>query len=267
MEKEKILEVKNLDIAYGGFPSVSEINFSLHKGEVLALVGESGSGKTTVIRSIMGLLPPGGKVTAGTILLNGKDLQALTKDEWCSIRGPEIAMIFQDSGSALDPIQKIGKQFRKYFQTHEKISDADCDEKAIALLESVALKNCQDLLERYPYELSGGQRQRLGVAMGLALEPQLLLADEPTSALDVTTQSQVVLEMMELARAKGTAIIIVTHNLGVASYMADYILVMQNGKVVDEGHPKELLERPNHPYTKKLISAVPKLEGVRYVES
>ncbi len=266
MAEETLLEVQHLQIAYGGVPSVEDVSFTLKKGEILAIVGESGSGKTTVIRAIMGLLPPGGEVTEGHILYGGKDLRMLQAKEWQSMRGPEIAMIFQDSGSALDPIQKIGKQFREYFQTHEALSDEECDKKAKALLESVALTNSSDILARYPYELSGGQRQRLGVAMGLAFEPALLLADEPTSALDVTTQSQVVLEMVELARQKGTAIIIVTHNLGVASYMADYILVMQQGRVVDEGETKALLETPTYPYTRKLIDAVPMLEGKRYVD-
>lgn len=266
MSGDLLLDVKNLHIAYQDKPTVMDVNFTLKQGEVLAIVGVSGSGKTTVIRSILGLLSSGGKVSEGDIVFEGRSLHHLTKKEWQSIRGKEISMIFQDSGSALDPIQKIGKQFREYFKTHELLSNEECNAKAIKLLASVALMNGADILQRYPYELSGGQRQRLGVAMGLALVPKLLLADEPTSALDVTTQSQVVMEMMALAKNQGTSIIIVTHNLGVAAYMADHILVMKEGRVVDSGHPRDILEHPNHQYTKHLMDSVPTIGGGRYVE-
>ena len=263
---ENILTVENLNIAYQGVPAVMDVNFTLERGKVLTIVGESGSGKTTVIRALMGLLPVGGEVTEGTMIFNGQDLRTLSKSQWRSIRGKDMAMIFQDSGSALDPIQKIGKQFREYFKTHETLSDEECDAKAISLLASVALTAGVDILQRYPYELSGGQRQRLGVAMGLALSPKLLLGDEPTSALDVTTQAQVVLEMKALAKNQGTAIIIVTHNLGVAAHMADKILVMKSGRVVDSGMAKDVLENPSHEYTKHLMDSVPTLGGGRYVE-
>lgn len=266
MSEELLLNVKNLHIAYQDNPTVMDVNFTLNKGEVLAIVGESGSGKTTVIRAILGLLSTGGKITTGDIVFEGRSLNNLAKREWQPIRGKEISMIFQDSGSALDPIQKIGKQFREYFKTHETLSDEECDAKAISLLASVALTAGVDILQRYPYELSGGQRQRLGVAMGLALSPKLLLGDEPTSALDVTTQAQVVLEMKALAKNQGTAIIIVTHNLGVAAHMADKILVMKSGRVVDSGMAKDVLENPSHEYTKHLMDSVPTLEGGRYVE-
>ena len=187
-----------------------DVNFTLERGKVLTIVGESGSGKTTVIRALMGLLPVGGEVTEGTLLFNGKDLRNLSKAEWRSIRGKDMAMIFQDSGSALDPIVRIGKQFRELFKAHIEITNDECDRRAIALLESVALPNCADILRRYPHELSGGQRQRVGIAMALALDPALLIGDEPTSALDIRNQV-IVLETIDQLRAQGYAIIFTTH--------------------------------------------------------
>jgi ABC-type glutathione transport system ATPase component len=227
---ENILTVENLNIAYQGVPAVMDVNFTLERGKVLTIVGESGSGKTTVIRALMGLLPVGGEVTEGSVIFNGHDLRNLSKSEWRSLRGKDIAMIFQDSGSALDPIVRIGKQFRELFKSHIEIDNDECDRRAIALLEAVSLPNGADILRRYPHELSGGQRQRVGIAMALALDPALLIGDEPTSALDVTTQSQVVMQMLELAKEHNSAIIMVTHNLGVAAYISDYIIVMKKGQ-------------------------------------
>ncbi|MDU5295783.1 ABC transporter ATP-binding protein [Veillonella sp.] len=226
----------------------------------------SGSGKTTVIRALMGLLPVGGEVTDGTMLFNGQDLRTLSKSEWRAIRGKDMAMIFQDSGSALDPIVRIGKQFRELFKSHIEITNDECDRRAIELLESVSLPNGADILRRYPHELSGGQRQRVGIAMALAMDPALLIGDEPTSALDVTTQSQVVMQMLELAKEHNSAIVMVTHNLGVAAYMSDYIIVMKKGRVVDAGTPQDILENPSNEYTKQLKDAVPTLEGGRYID-
>ena len=263
---ENILTVENLNIAYQGVPAVMDVNFTLERGKVLTIVGESGSGKTTVIRALMGLLPVGGEVTEGSMFFNGHDLRNLSKSEWRSLRGKDMAMIFQDSGSALDPIVRIGKQFRELFKSHIEISNEECDRRAIELLESVSLPNGADMLRRYPHELSGGQRQRVGIAMALALDPVLLIGDEPTSALDVTTQSQVVMQMLELSKQHNSAIVMVTHNLGVAAYMSDYIVVMKKGRVVDAGTPQDILENPSNEYTKQLKNAVPTLGGGRYID-
>ena len=260
---ENILTVENLNIAYQGVPAVMDVNFTLERGKVLTIVGESGSGKTTVIRALMGLLPVGGEVTEGSMFFNGHDLRNLSKSEWRSLRGKDMAMIFQDSGSALDPIVRIGKQFRELFKAHIEIDNDECDRRSIALLEAVSLPNGADILRRYPHELSGGQRQRVGIAMALALDPALLIGDEPTSALDVTTQSQVVMQMLELAKEHNSAIVMVTHNLGVAAYMSDYIIVMKKGRVVDAGTPQDILENPSNEYTKQLKDAVPTLGGGR----
>ena len=170
---ENILTVENLNIAYQGVPAVMDVNFTLERGKVLTIVGESGSGKTTVIRALMGLLSVGGEVTDGTMIFNGHNLRTLSKSEWRAIRGKDMAMIFQDSGSALDPIVRIGKQFRELFTSHIEITNDECDRRAIELLESVSLPNGADILRRYPHELSGGQRQRVGIAMALALDPAL----------------------------------------------------------------------------------------------
>ena len=263
---ENVLTVENLSIAYQGVPAVMDVNFTLERGKVLTIVGESGSGKTTVIRALMGLLPVGGEVTEGKLLFNGQDLRNLSKDEWRSIRGKDMAMIFQDSGSALDPIVRIGKQFRELFKSHIEIDNDECDRRAIDLLEAVSLPNGADILRRYPHELSGGQRQRVGIAMALALDPALLIGDEPTSALDVTTQSQVVMQMLDLAKEHNSAIVMVTHNLGVAAYMSDYIIVMKKGRVVDAGTTQDILENPTNEYTKQLKDAVPTLGGGRYID-
>ena len=263
---ENVLTVENLSIAYQGVPAVMDVNFTLERGKVLTIVGESGSGKTTVIRALMGLLPVGGEVTDGSMIFNGHDLRNLSKAEWRSLRGKDMAMIFQDSGSALDPIVRIGKQFRELFKSHIEIDNDECDRRAIELLEAVSLPNGADMLHRYPHELSGGQRQRVGIAMALALDPKLLIGDEPTSALDVTTQSQVVMQMLDLAKEHNSAIVMVTHNLGVAAYMSDYIIVMKKGRVVDAGTPKDILENPSNEYTKQLKEAVPTLGGGRYID-
>ena len=263
---ENVLTVENLSIAYQGVPAVMDVNFTLERGKVLTIVGESGSGKTTVIRALMGLLPVGGEVTEGKLLFNGQKLRTLSKSEWRAIRGKDMAMIFQDSGSALDPIVRIGKQFRELYKSHIEIDNDECDRRAIELLESVSLPNGADILCRYPHELSGGQRQRVGIAMALALDPALLIGDEPTSALDVTTQSQVVMQMLDLSREHNSAIVMVTHNLGVAAYMSDYIIVMKKGRVVDAGAPKDILENPSNEYTKQLKDAVPTLGGGRYID-
>ena len=264
---ENILTVENLNIAYQGVPAVMDVNFTLERGKVLTIVGESGSGKTTVIRALMGLLPVGGEVTEGSMIFNGHDLRNLSKSEWRSLRGKDMAMIFQDSGSALDPIVRIGKQFRELFKSHIEISNEECDRRAIELLESVSLPNGADMLRRYPHELSGGQRQRVGIAMALALDPVLLIGDEPTSALDVTTQSQVVMQMLELSKQHNSAIVMVTHNLGVAAYMSDYIVVMKKRPCSRCGYTTRYFwENPSNEYTKQLKNAVPTLGGGRYID-
>ncbi len=260
-----MLELKNVTISYGDRPAVKNFSMTLKKGEIVSLVGESGSGKTTVIRAVLGLLQGGGRVTGGDILFEGNSLLKNTNEQWRRLRGMDISMIFQDSGAMMNPIRKIGGVFVEYIRTHEKISRKDAWEKGVKMLERMRLPDGDHIMKSYPFQLSGGMRQRVGIAMAMTFQPKLLLADEPTSALDVTTQAQIVRQMMELRDEYGTSIIMVTHNLGVAAYMGDKIIVMQHGKIMDQGKREQILRSPQSEYTRGLITAVPTLEGERYV--
>ena len=260
-----MLEIQNCTICYqNGAPAVSDVSLSVSEGEIVSIVGESGSGKTTLIRAILGLLPPGGKVTGGSILFNGRDLVKLKEREMQEIRGREIAMIFQDVGAALDPIQKIKTQYSESIAVHEKKSAKEYFEQAVSMLRKMHLTDTKRVMDAYPFELSGGMKQRVGIAMGMTAQPKLLLADEPTSALDVTIQAQVVHEMKELRDRYGTTIILVTHNMGVASYLSDKIGVMCHSRLVEFGSRDEIIYHPKEQYTKDLLEAVPKLGGKRF---
>lgn len=259
-----LLEVKNLHIQYAGTEMVHGISFSLDSGEVLSLVGESGSGKTSVIRAILGCLPHEGRVNEGEIIFSGVNMLENTPKMWRDISGRNISMIFQDSGSMMNPIRTIGSQFVEYILEHSSMDPQKAEKEAKEMLERMQLPNPDTIMDSFPFELSGGMRQRVGVAMAMFFRPQLLLADEPTSALDVTTQAQVVKELMKICREDGTAIILVTHNLGVATYMSDKIMVMQNGHVVEEGTSEAIIENPQANYTKELLHSVPQIGGMSY---
>ena len=259
-----MLEIKDLAVQYGNqAPTVEHFNLSMKKGEIISVVGESGSGKTTVIRAVLGALAGAGRVTSGDILFHGESLLKNSQSDWRKIRGSKMSMIFQDCGGTLNPIRKIGSQYVEYICTHESMAKKEAWNKAVSMLTKMRLPDAENIMNSYPYQLSGGMRQRVGIAM--TFNPELLLADEPTSALDVTTQAQIVRQMMELRDDFGTGIIIVTHNIGVAAYMADQLIVMHHGKVVDHGTREEVLSNPTSDYTKKLLEAVPEMEGKRYV--
>lgn len=260
-----MLEIKNVTISYGDRPTVKNFSMTLKKGEIASIAGESGSGKTTVIRAVLGLLPGGGKITGGDILFEGKSLLDNTAEEWRNLRGTDMSMIFQDSGAILNPIRKIGSVFVEYIRTHEKISRKAAWEKGREMLDRMRLPSSDNIMKSYPFQLSGGMRQRVGIAMAMTFQPKLLLADEPTSALDVTTQAQIVRQMMELREEWGTSIIMVTHNLGVAAYMSDQILVMKEGQIADTGSRDQILKGGRSIYTQGLLEAVPSLGGERYV--
>ena len=262
-----ILEVENCTICYrNGAPAVSDVSLSVQEGEIVSIVGESGSGKTTLIRAILGLLPPGGRVTAGEIRFDGRDLTRLSETELQAIRGRDIAMIFQDVGAALDPIQKVKTQYREAIDVHEKLPVRACFDKAASMLRKMHLTDVPRVMDSYPFELSGGMKQRVGIAMGMTARPKLLLADEPTSALDVTIQAQVVHEMRTLRDELGATIILVTHNMGVASYLSDHIGVMRQSKMVEFGTRDEVIHHPREQYTRDLLEAVPKLGGKRFAK-
>ena len=261
-----MLEIKDLTIQYGDkLPVVENFSLSLKKGEIITIVGESGSGKSTVLSSILGLLPNGGKIISGDIIYNGESMLNKSLNQWRELRGTEITMISQDSGGTLNPIRKIGKQFVEYIQTHSRMSAKEAEEKAKDMFSKVNLPNPEIIMKSYPHQLSGGMKQRVGIAMALTFHPKIILADEPTSALDVITQAQIVKEIMGLRKKFDTSIIMVTHNLGVAAYISDKIIVMQNGKIVDAGNKNEVIENPKSEYTKKLLEAVPEIGGERLV--
>lgn len=260
-----MLSLKDVTVSYKNVPTVQKFNLEMKRGQIISLVGESGSGKTTVIRTILGLLPGGGKVVGGKISFEGQDLLSYTPEQWRKLRGSEISMIFQDSGAMMNPTRKIGNVFVEYILTHEKISKKEAWEKGVQMLERMHLPDGDHIMRSYPFQLSGGMRQRVGIAMGMTYQPKLLLADEPTSALDVTTQAQIVRQMTELRDVYNTGIIVVTHNFGVAAYMSDYIIVMKDGKMEDQGTRDHILRGSSNEYTRKLLESVPSLGGERYV--
>ncbi len=260
-----MLDVKNITISYGKRPTVKNFSMSMEKGQIVSLVGESGSGKTTVIRAIFGLLPGGGKVTEGDIIFEGESLLSYSDDKWRQFRGTDISMIFQDSGAMMNPTKKVGSAYTEYILTHENITKAEAFQKGVTMLERMRLPSGDNVMRSYPFQLSGGMRQRVGIAMGMTYQPKLLLADEPTSALDVTTQAQIVRQMMELRDNYGTSLIVVTHNLGVAAYMSDHIIVMKDGLIEDQGNRNYMLYESKNEYTHKLLDAVPSIGGKRYV--
>ena len=262
-----MLDVQDITVAYSSNtePTIEGFHLEMKPGEICSIVGESGSGKTTVIRSILGLLPGGGKVTKGDILFEGESLLQYSKKQWRELRGTQISMIFQDSGAMINPIRKIGSQYVEYIRAHKNISKKDAFDMAVEMLEKMRLPDGKRIMESYPFELSGGMCQRVGIAMAMTFQPKLLLADEPTSALDVTTQAQIVRQMMQLRDDYHTSIIVVTHNLGVAAYMSDYIIVMKQGIIEDQGTREYILKESKNEYTRKLLEAVPSRGGERYV--
>ena len=257
-----ILEFKNLSIKYQNEKSaVDNVSFYVPEGSIVAIVGESGSGKSTIIRAAIGLLPQGGKVESGEILFSGNNLLDLSEDELRRMRGNQISMVFQDTGTYLNPRIKIGKQYLELLKIHmEDYSKDKAYDLAVNMLSKMKLPDPKNVMKSYPFQLSGGMLQRVAIAMAISMKPRLLLADEPTSALDVTIQAQVVKEMIELCKSTGTTIVIVTHNMGVASAMADYIAVMQKGVLKEFGTRDQIIENPQNDYTKNLLSVVPELE-------
>ena len=255
----ELLSYEHVEISYGGTPVVHDVSFSVKPGEILGLVGESGSGKSTLIKAAMGLLGDNGLVTKGDILFDGKNIPDLPEKELRKIRGKKIGMIFQDAGTSLCPIRTIGEQIYESMSAHMDISKADAQDRAFTLFEKLHFQDSRRIWDSYPFELSGGMNQRAGIVIAMLMNPAVLLADEPTSALDVAVQKQVVLEMKLLRELFGTAIILVTHNIGVVSAMADTVLVLKDGRKVEYGPARKVLQAPEQAYTKKLLAAVPKL--------
>jgi oligopeptide/dipeptide ABC transporter ATP-binding protein len=261
---DALLDIKDLSTefktSYGVFPAIKEVNLSLKKGETLCVVGESGSGKTITSMSLMQLLPSSGKIASGEILFQNKDLVKLSRKEMNKIRGKSVSMIFQDPMSALDPVYTCGSQIAEAIQIHEDLSQADAYRRATDLLKQVGIPHPETIFHAYPHELSGGMCQRVMIAMALSCNPELLIADEPTTALDVTVQARILDLLNKIKKEWNMGILLITHDLGVVAEMADRVVVMYAGQIVEETDVITLFQNPKHPYTKGLIKSVPPLD-------
>jgi len=260
-----LLEVKGLKTQFftqdGVVHAVNGISYKLNEGETLAIVGESGSGKSVGVMSLIRLIPqPPGKIVAGEVWFDGRDLMTLTDDEVRQVRGNRIAMIFQDPMTSLNPVLTIGQQIMEALQLHLGMDKSQARQRSIELLEMVGIPGAASRLDSYPHQYSGGMRQRVMIAMGLSCNPQLLIADEPTTALDVTIQAQIVDLVRGLKEQIGMAIIWITHDLGVVAGLAERVIVMYAGYIVEEAEVHELYEEPHHPYTLGLLRSVPRLD-------
>lgn len=251
-----LLRVEHVTISYNGKPVVSDISFELEQGEILGIVGESGSGKSTIIKAIMGLLGEEGMVTRGDIWYKGENLTEMSEKNLRKYLGTEIGMVFQDCKAALCPVRTIGAQIHEAVSEHEKITIKETRQRAASLMKKIGLEDGNRVLDSYPFELSGGMNQRVGICTAMIMHPNLLLADEPTSALDVTVQKQVVEELLLMRKEYHTAMILVTHNIGVVRMMADRILVLKNGLVRDYGETEKVLDHSQDDYTQKLMNSV-----------
>jgi oligopeptide/dipeptide ABC transporter ATP-binding protein len=259
--KQPLLEVKDLKTYFytedGVVKAVDGVDFFVFPGEVMGLVGESGCGKSVTSLSIMRLISPPGKITAGEILFDGKDLVRASEEEMIKVRGNRISMIFQQPQTALNPVFKVGDQIAEVLGIHQGMSKEQGHNRAVELLKMVGIPDPERRAEAFPHELSGGQAQRVMIAMALACVPDLLIADEPTTALDVTIQAQILDLMRNLRENIGTAIILITHDLGVVAEMAERVAVMYAGRIVEEAGVQALFEKPLHPYTQGLIGSIP----------
>ena len=270
-EQETVLGVRNLvtQVATptGAKTIIDDVSFDLEPEETLCIAGESGSGKSVTALSIMGLLPPSARITQGEIYLDGQNILNFSDRQMQKIRGRDVAMIFQEPMTSLNPVMSIGAQLIEAINIHQNIHGSEAKSKAISVLDAVRLSETHKRLKQYPHELSGGMRQRAMIAMALSCNPKVLIADEPTTALDVTIQAQILTLMNELKREFQTAIIMITHDMGVVAEMADRVVVMNNGKIIESQPVKELFQAPTNDYTKALLAAVPRLGSMKDIPS
>lgn len=265
----KLLEIKNLRVSYhtyaGEVQSVRGISFDVDKGESLAIVGESGCGKTVTAKSITGLIqsPPGEIKEGSEIIFNGKDITKYSEKEMQQYRGSEVSMIFQDPMTSLNPTMKVGYQIAESLIIHNGMSKKEALQEAINMLKLVEIPNAEGRANQYPHEFSGGMRQRAMIAIALACNPKLLIADEPTTALDVTIQAQIIDLMKDLQKKLGTAIVLITHDLGVVADISQKVIVMYAGQIVERGNTDDIFHNPQHPYTWALLKSVPRLDSDR----
>jgi peptide/nickel transport system ATP-binding protein len=261
---EPLLDVQDLQVSFatedGLVRAVDGVSFTLDRGEVVAIVGESGSGKSVTVMTLMGLTRSPNARFAGSARLHGGDLVTASEEELERVRGKEIAMIFQDPIASLSPVMRIGNQIAEQIRAHEKVSKAEALDRAADLMERVGIPRAKDRLRAYPHEFSGGMRQRVMIAMALSLSPGVLIADEPTTALDVTIQAQILKEISQLSRESNSGVIFVTHDLGVVADIADRVLVMYSGRLVEQGTLDEIFYDPQHPYTWGLMGSVTRVD-------
>jgi len=258
---DTLFNVKNLSVSFNELPVVDKISFEIHAGETFALVGESGSGKSMTALAALNLLPHNAIIQSESMTLQSENLSQLAEKDWCKIRGRRIAIIFQDPIASLNPVMTIGQQIAEVLNLHFKLSKSELKNRVVEFLQQVELPNAAQRVKDYPHQLSGGQRQRVMIAIALAGKPDLLIADEPTTALDVTIQAQI-LELLKNIQAKtNMALWLISHDLALVSSIANRVAVMQNGKIVETGDAKNLFQNPQHPYTQKLVAALPSMKS------
>lgn len=252
-----LLQLNDIHVQIGQTEILRGVTFSLDPGQTLGIVGESGCGKSMTGLTVMGMLPAGGRITRGTLTLDGRDLTQISPRDWREIRGQEIALVMQDPFTSLNPLMKVGDQVAEVYRMHGGLSKASAAEKAMEMLTRVGVPSPKDAAHKYPHQMSGGQRQRVVIAIACAARPQVLIADEPTTALDVTLQAQVLRLLKEIQAEDGTAILMISHDIGVIGSVSDEIAVFYAGRVVEQGPTSAVLRRPFHPYTQALMAAMP----------
>lgn len=261
-DNNQLLQINGLDIAFttrDGSDNriVKDVSFSLNRAEVFAIVGESGSGKTLIAKSLLGLLPAAARISSGSVRLAGQELSGLKNRQWQQLRGQAISMIFQEPMVSLNPSLRIGYQLCEAMRYHGNKSELEIQHRALYLLERMRIKDAQSCMEKYPHEFSGGMRQRIMIASALMMKPQLLIADEPTTALDCIVQKEVLDTLLEVTQEEGTAVLLISHDLGLVAHYAKRVLVMEKGLAVEQGEVGSVLKQPKHPYTRKLLAALP----------
>lgn len=261
-----LLQIEDLKVRFktedGYVSTVNGVTFDMQEGETLAIVGESGSGKSVTSLALMGILPPNGEVYDGEMTFKNKNLRKISKKEYRSLRGNEMSMIFQEPMTALNPVFTIGYQLRETLILHNNMTKDNAHKRGIEMLDLVGIPDAEKVMGRFPHQLSGGMRQRVMIAMALSCNPKLLIADEPTTALDVTIQAQILTLMRNLKEKGNTSILMITHDLGVVAEVADRVIVMYAGEVVEQAPVYELFENPKHPYTRGLMASIPKIHDV-----